>query len=225
MKVQIENTNYFITKEGKVFNSKNKELKLDSSTEYLRILLYYPDGTTRKQVVHRLVAKAFVPNPENKPIVNHIDGNKLNNHFSNLEWVTIKENAEHASRLGLLTYRGSNHHNSTYSEEVIENILKLLSEGYRNCDVCSELGLPKNIVSSVRNGASWKHLREKYNINTVRQKRASVETVEWVCSKLQDGFSVYEIVDMANSSAVVPSLIYDIKSRRTYRKISDKFNF
>lgn len=69
---------------------------------YLRIALYNKNGVRKKVMVHRLVATAFVPNPHNKPFVNHIDGNKHNNDYRNLEWATNKENCHHASKNDLI---------------------------------------------------------------------------------------------------------------------------
>lgn len=67
---------------------------------YLKIKLSIK-GKTYYRTIHRLVAETFIPNPNNLPQVNHIDGNKLNNDVSNLEWVTPKENTLHAYLTGL----------------------------------------------------------------------------------------------------------------------------
>lgn len=58
-------------------------------------------GHSKSELVHILVAKTFIPNPDNKPTVNHIDGNKHNNAVSNLEWNTYSENNKHAIEEGL----------------------------------------------------------------------------------------------------------------------------
>ena len=67
---------------------------------YARVELHQ-NNSARKYLVHRLLAESFIPNPENKPQVNHIDGNKRNNSLDNLEWVTQSENQLHAYRTGL----------------------------------------------------------------------------------------------------------------------------
>lgn len=72
-----------------------------STTSYYLYVKLYAGGKMHNRSVHRLVAKAFVANPDGKPMVNHKDGNKRNNHASNLEWVTCSENHSHAVSNGL----------------------------------------------------------------------------------------------------------------------------
>ena len=74
---------------------------------YLHVILS-KDKAKKDLRVHRLVASAFIPNPLNKPEVNHIDGNKDNNNVDNLEWATCKENIDHAIKMGLCDERIKN---------------------------------------------------------------------------------------------------------------------
>lgn len=111
---------------GRVFSKRtNKILKqVISKTGYF-IFATKIGGRGGKNVcfkVHRLIANAFIDNPENKPFVNHIDGNKLNNAIENLEWVTAKENSRHAVDTGLLkTLKGFDNPNTKLTlEEAIE---------------------------------------------------------------------------------------------------------
>lgn len=108
---------YFISEEGRVFSNvrsgprsktKPKEelhevFPRPGKTKYLRVYLRNSITHKRKDLyIHRLVAQAFIPNPENKAFVNHKDCNRCNNHVSNLEWVTAKENTNQTFALGHL---------------------------------------------------------------------------------------------------------------------------
>lgn len=81
---------------------KQEVTKTSSTTNYRRVTLSL-NGSIKRFAVHRLVGEYFVANPDNKPIINHIDNNGENNNASNLEWVTHAENMIHAQKQGRLT--------------------------------------------------------------------------------------------------------------------------
>lgn len=107
---------YFVTDGGLVFSIvkgkgearemrggfTSRRFKSGVKDQYKVFTAVYSDGVTKNLYVHKVIAEAFLPNPENKPCVNHKDGVKLNNRLDNLEWVTYSENTRHAYEIGLL---------------------------------------------------------------------------------------------------------------------------
>ncbi|MFA5528306.1 MAG: NUMOD4 domain-containing protein [Peptostreptococcales bacterium] len=98
---------YQISNMGNVRSLKSNKIicKRKDKDNYLLVRLF-KFGKAKQYSIHRLVADAFIPNPKNKPQVNHMDGNKENNIVSNLEWVTSKENTYHAFEIGLINKDG-----------------------------------------------------------------------------------------------------------------------
>lgn len=116
------------------------------------------EGKKYMKPIHRLVALAFIPNPENKPCVNHKNGIKTDNRIENLEWCTIKENNIHSIKMGLSgQLPGEKHHMSKLKEkevlEIIENKNNLTQK---------QLGLEYNIsqtqISRIINKKRWSHV-------------------------------------------------------------------
>lgn len=93
---------YLVNAQGQIWSiSQKKVMSLQlGGNGYYKVGLW-KNGVKHRYIVHRIVAEHFIDNPRNKPQVNHIDGNKLNNTASNLEWRTPKENSQHAFGTGL----------------------------------------------------------------------------------------------------------------------------
>ena len=89
---------YFIWPDGAVFNPFGRKLGVHINRNGYKFVVL---GRNGDEFLHRLIAEAFIPNPNNLPIINHIDGNKLNNSIENLEWCTHSQNTLHAYETGL----------------------------------------------------------------------------------------------------------------------------
>ena len=130
---------YIVYSDGNVFSLiKNKYLKhTKTKNTYRQVTLYDQDKVKHKFNLHRLIAESFIPNIDNKCCVNHIDGDKLNNDISNLEWVSILQNNVHAYKTGLkvLPKKG----NAKISKKVIQydidgvTVIKI-----HDCIICTE---------------------------------------------------------------------------------------
>ena len=97
------NPNYIVSNTGRLRRKGRDVDKGYVNREGYMLADLYENGEATKTRVHRLVAQEFIPNPENKPDINHKDGNKLNNHIDNLEWVTKLENNSHGWENDLIT--------------------------------------------------------------------------------------------------------------------------
>jgi len=155
---------YSITHEGKVYSHHHKRyLKSFVNTNYLRVNLSI-GGVVKKCRVHRLVAEAFIPNTENKSQINHIDGDKLNNNVSNLEWVTASENTKHAYDLGLHKQTGTFNGNSKLTEKEVIEIRKVWSKtrglklGITQKDLADKYKVSNKTISAIILRKTWSHI-------------------------------------------------------------------
>lgn len=117
---------------------------------------------------HRAIAETFIPNPENKPCVNHIDGNKLNNAIDNLEWVTYSENTKHALLNNLyIPLKGEDVGGAKLTLENIKAIMhSLLFEHATNEQLAEQYGLHSRYISLIRHKHRWKHAWDTFYPNT-----------------------------------------------------------
>lgn len=159
----IEGTDgrYEVSNTGKIrsrnYKNTGKTVELKPAPDpkgYIKTMLLF-NGKYRTVKVHRLVAQAFIPNPENKPQVNHKDGNKANNAADNLEWITNRDNAHHAIEHGLFTnsYKATENANTRRKKKVIATDPNGRTFAFDSISEASrELGVKRRHVQAVLKG-------------------------------------------------------------------------
>ena len=115
------------------------------------------EGKCKQFRVHRIVATAFIRNPKKGEVVNHIDGNKLNNNYLNLEWCTSRQNNIHAIEEGLWKGHGVTHYLSKFSKKDVEQIRNEKKKGRTNLEISKEYMVHETTIAKIIRGESYKY--------------------------------------------------------------------
>lgn len=144
---------WWVNKHGEVWSiGKKGEKSIKKGTFHKRGYVYVRTTNGNYQL-HRLVASAFIPNPQNKPCVNHKDGNPRNNSADNLEWVTHKENTAHAIRNGLMVPPKKNEGPIKYTNEQCAKVLERILSGMTYKKAGEIFKMPYSTVAHLARGS------------------------------------------------------------------------
>lgn len=149
---------------GRGSTNQHEKIRATSLTKdgYVKVRLMY-QGKDKTMRVHRLVAEAFLPKPELKDTINHIDGNKQNNAVSNLEWADRTEQMEHAYSLGLKTARkGSSNANAKLTDDQVREIRRVYvpySRDFGTVALAKKYGVTNRVIGLVVNGKAYKNVK------------------------------------------------------------------
>jgi hypothetical protein len=161
MTIIKEFENYAVDEQGNVFSLPKKTrkgtriLKYNIANNGYAMLDLCKDGNIKRFLVHRLIAETLLPNPDNKPQVNHKNGNKLDNRIENLEWNTRSENQKHAIQIGLRTANGEKNSQSKLTEQ---EVLYIRESKEKGSILAKKLNISHPTICDIRKNRSWKHV-------------------------------------------------------------------
>ncbi len=144
---------YDVNESGDVWRKDNKRFSISVDRFGYKSVRFTWNGIRSRVQVHRLVAEKYIPNPLNKPEVNHKDFNPSNNRVENLEWVTEKENVAHSMRSGRRSKK--------LDHETVSIINEMLCDGIDQYTIATYVGINQSCVSDIATGVSWSWLKEE----------------------------------------------------------------
>lgn len=201
------------------------KLMLGTKKRYHRITVRDKNNIPCTVSVHRLVATLFISKIPKGMVVNHKDGNKLNNHVNNLEICTIKQNIQHAYENGLAHgHKGENNGNSVITEQNVIEIYNLIKEGYNNEYISKIYNINFRTVSLIRNRERWKHLFDKY-MKIIIPSKNSKYSMEICLQVIEDILNTsMKNIEIARKYNIEPSMISRVRSKTTWKHIWDFYN-
>ncbi len=140
--------NVFSVKSGKVLSP------ADNGKGYLKVNLWR-NGDCKQRYIHSLVAREFIGHCPDGCNVNHIDGNKSNNTYTNLEYVTFSDNSLHALDCGLNPSRGETHNMAVLTRDDVDEIRQFLEDGLLQREVAEMYGVSASNIGKIKRGEIW----------------------------------------------------------------------
>ena len=164
---RVISTGRIAGRSGKGFSTNQKELSITHNQSGYCMVNLAKDRKSTTHYVHRLVAEAYLENPDNLPQVNHKDGNKDNNNVDNLEWCAASHNNKHALETGLREgQKGETNSQAKITEREAHEAISMILQGYSNVEIASSFNLHDRYVSLIRGKKRWKHIWETPEYST-----------------------------------------------------------
>lgn len=231
----VVNNKYSVSENGDVRNNDTGKIlhKKITNKGYYAVSLKTTSGQ-QWILVHQLVGTFFLPvfiSIGEDIVPDHLDGDKLNNNYMNLEWKTRSDNIRAAFKLGLINNSGENNKSATISNDMAHKICKLLTEDKSYSEIISILNLPNNnasiqLLRGIKNKTKWRNISDQYDFDTSPRLNESckeiVNNLDEIRNMINQGYRDYEIVDKlfpnAKSRKSKMMTISNIRKGKIYNK-------
>lgn len=214
--------NYYISNKGRVKGIKTDYLKPTINNGYYIVGIYHKTFKNRQKQkrIHRLVVETFIGEIPEGYCVNHIDGDKLNNHLDNLEIVTFKDNVRHAYENKLARGRkGSENSCSKLLVDEVLNIYKLIKKGKTNKEISEIYNLHERYISLIRHGKRWEFLWKKYFIEAPISNGNTDLPLDFMLNVIKECEGYKTNLELSKKFNLDPSTISRIRNKKTWKSI------